>query len=702
MKKILGVFFVLCFTQISFAGWSKSGSYFMFYDGNSKLIDCSYFMSTNNYSVTFYLHEIGGENWSKIPFVSYTDLKGDVISVKERRIAPQNGVLIKSNLYFHDTEGSIYQLNIENKKVIEILPPTNHQSRESFRANKGIGLSHFQLLKNNIIYCSGNNILNIYDIKNKEFVSKMKINGEITNIHVQPNQEFFLISLSNGKTIIYDSETLKTKDTLDTHYGSFFSNNYELTYQNIDKDSLITYNFQTKRINSRTKYLSGSYISSIKNLEDRYHLIEEIKYPENRADDGFLNFYVVNKTSGIIYKEIKKDLIGINRNDVPFYLGYDEYALNFYLEADQQTFKTDLSDLFKFTEDNNGPQITLEGYKDITNEIFTTTEETVLIKGFAFDQEQQTKHSIKIEPQKTAFNYTTKDTDGLFIGLNIGVNTILVSAKDKYGNETREKLIIRRINKVRGSVANSKKASIEDKIGSFTYKALLISNQNYTNEIEPLEFPNKDALKLKSILETKYSFEKENIVHIQDATRSEIINVLDSLVATINQKDNLLIFYAGHGVFDENLNKGYWLPIDAKSQSKSNWVSNSDIRDYLISFKSQHTLLLTDACFSGSIFEFKKRDLTSKEMKVSEKLLSKKSRKAMTSGLNKPVPDESIFIKYLLKELDQNKKSFIRSGELYNEIREAVISNTDNNPQFEIIKNSGHEGGEFIFLKRNN
>ena len=128
----------------------------------------------------------------------------------------------------------------------------------------------------------------------------------------------------------------------------------------------------------------------------------------------------------------------------------------------------------------------------------------------------------------------------------------------------------------------------------------------------------------------------------------------------------------------------------------------NDIRDYLISFKSQHTLLLTDACFSGSIFEFKKRDLTSKEMKVSEKLLSKKSRKAMTSGLNKPVPDESIFIKYLLKELDQNKKSFIRSGELYNEIREAVISNTDNNPQFEIIKNSGHEGGEFIFLKRNN
>jgi hypothetical protein len=111
-------------------------------------------------------------------------------------------------------------------------------------------------------------------------------------------------------------------------------------------------------------------------------------------------------------------------------------------------------------------------------------------------------------------------------------------------------------------------------------------------------------------------------------------------------------------------------------------------------------LLITDACFSGSIFEYGKRNLKNKAMKVTEKLLEKKSRKAMTSGLNKPVPDESIFIKYLLKELEKNKKSFIRAGELYNEIREAVMSNTDNNPQFEIIKNAGHEGGEFIFLKK--
>lgn len=244
--------------------------------------------------------------------------------------------------------------------------------------------------------------------------------------------------------------------------------------------------------------------------------------------------------------------------------------------------------------------------------------------------------------------------------------------------------------------------SLENKIAEFNYKALLISNQDYNNGINDLEFPTRDAEKLKHILKTYYAFKPNDIVHINNAKRTDIIEILDSLAASITPKDNLLIFYAGHGIFDENLKKGYWLPTDADPAKKTNWVSNSDIRDYLSSFKSQHTLLISDACFSGSIFEFAKRNVTNTSLKVTKKLLQKKSRKAMTSGLNKSVPDESMFIKYLLKELENNDRPYIRAGELYNEIREAVMSNTDNNPQYEIIKNANHEGGEFVFLKRDN
>jgi len=246
----------------------------------------------------------------------------------------------------------------------------------------------------------------------------------------------------------------------------------------------------------------------------------------------------------------------------------------------------------------------------------------------------------------------------------------------------------------------SKSKTVNEKISEFNYKALLIANENYTNDINTLEFPVNDSERLKKVLEDHYDFKSKDIVHLKDATRFDIINTLDSLVSSITEQDNLLIFYAGHGVYDENLKKGYWLPVDASASRKNNWVSNSDIRDYIAAFKSQHTLLISDACFSGSIFEYKQRSLNKKEKAVTEKLLSKKSRKAMTSGLNKSVPDKSIFIKYLIKELNSNKKPYLRAGELYNDIREAVMANTDNNPQFEVIKNAEHEGGEFIFLKR--
>ncbi len=249
--------------------------------------------------------------------------------------------------------------------------------------------------------------------------------------------------------------------------------------------------------------------------------------------------------------------------------------------------------------------------------------------------------------------------------------------------------------------AKPKSTSVGKKVSKFNYKALLISNENYNDDVGKLNSPISDAQKLKGVLLDSYNFKEENIVHLKDATRSDIINTLDSLTTTITAQDNLLIFYAGHGFFDKNLNKGYWLPVDANATKKNNWISNGDVRDYITAFKSQHTLLISDACFSGSIFEYKQRSLKPKEEIITEKLLSKKSRKAMTSGLNKTVPDKSIFVKYLVKNLEENSKPYLRAGELYNDIREAVMANTDNNPQFEVIKNSNHEGGEFIFLKNN-
>jgi len=64
------------------------------------------------------------------------------------------------------------------------------------------------------------------------------------------------------------------------------------------------------------------------------------------------------------------------------------------------------------------------------------------------------------------------------------------------------------------------------------------------------------------------------------------------------------------------------------------------------------------------------------------------------------VPDKSVFIEYLIKRLDSNKKKYLASEQLYSSMREAIINNSPNIPQYGTIQNVGDEGGDFIFIRR--
>jgi hypothetical protein len=72
--------------------------------------------------------------------------------------------------------------------------------------------------------------------------------------------------------------------------------------------------------------------------------------------------------------------------------------------------------------------------------------------------------------------------------------------------------------------------------------------------------------------------------------------------------------------------------------------------------KSKHTLLITDACFSGSIF--KTRSVEAAILKRFHEMYKDKSRKAMTSGNLTEAPDKSVFVKYLIKTLEENNEVF--------------------------------------------
>jgi len=281
--------------------------------------------------------------------------------------------------------------------------------------------------------------------------------------------------------------------------------------------------------------------------------------------------------------------------------------------------------------------------------------------------------------------------------LKPGKNHVLITALDIYENQATKTIVIeRRSGKI------SKETTVET-IKTGKYYAILIAVEDYkSSTISDLNQPVQDANQIKSVLTNYYTFDSDNILFLKNPNRDKIIDTFDQLSQKITKDDNLLIFYAGHGYWDKRFRQGYWLPSNALKNSSSKWLSNSTIRDYIRGIPTKHTLLVSDACFSGGIF--KTRTAFNDAPPAISELYKLPSRKAMTSGILTEVPDKSVFIEYFVKRLRDNKNKYLSSEQLFIKFKNAVINNSPLRqvPQYGEIRESGDEGGDFIFVHRKN
>ena len=293
--------------------------------------------------------------------------------------------------------------------------------------------------------------------------------------------------------------------------------------------------------------------------------------------------------------------------------------------------------------------------------------------------------SITINGKKTKQKFTgeyyTKIT------LYTGMNNINIKATDKVGNDTTYSY----------EVLCTYQYDLQLEGG--IYYALILGVNDYEDpNIPDLGNPISDAKKLSEILISQYTFDEANVFVLENPTRSKIIQEFEILSEWLTYNDNLIIFYAGHGYWDEYKEIGYWLPSDAVMGDFSTWIRNSTVKDYIGAIKSKHTLLITDACFSGSIFQT--RSLNDAKIVAYQKIYDLPSRKGMTSGTLKEVPDISVFLSTLIKRLEQNEDKYLPVSKLFNTMRDAILNNSPNVPQFGTIQGVGDEGGEFIFIKK--
>jgi len=238
------------------------------------------------------------------------------------------------------------------------------------------------------------------------------------------------------------------------------------------------------------------------------------------------------------------------------------------------------------------------------------------------------------------------------------------------------------------------------------YYGLVIGIDTYSGEWPMLKNAVNDAKGVADLLSSKYSFQYMKTLYDKDATRDKILEQFEYLLKTVKANDNVLIYYSGHGEYIENMDKGFWVPVDASSKSISKYISNEDIKAFLTGIKSKHTLLVTDACFSGDIFRGKTMTIPyENSTKYYSKMYSLTSRKALTSGGVEPVMDKgkenhSIFAYYFLQALKNNTEKFIDAGQVFDFLKIPVVNNAYQTPAYSPIRNAGDEGGQFIFIMK--
>ena len=261
-----------------------------------------------------------------------------------------------------------------------------------------------------------------------------------------------------------------------------------------------------------------------------------------------------------------------------------------------------------------------------------------------------------------------------------------------------------------GSPAQRDKASApRPPLSLGTYHALVVGNNAY-RQMAPLRTAVNDAQEVAKILRERYRF---NVTLLTNATRYEILSALNALREKLTSKDNLLIYYAGHGILDAKNQRGNWLPIDAEPNSTANWIANSDVTGILNAMQAKQLLLVADSCYSGTLTRSSagqlEPGLTEEELwDVIQRMAQQRSRMVMTSGGVEPVLDSaggahSAFAEVFLQVLRENDGALL-GREVFRRLQLRVAAMAERLsvpqvPEYAPIQFSGHEAGDFVFVR---
>lgn len=232
--------------------------------------------------------------------------------------------------------------------------------------------------------------------------------------------------------------------------------------------------------------------------------------------------------------------------------------------------------------------------------------------------------------QSSQSNFSIRQPLQLFPGQN---EISLVAVNDKGGQVSSKRNILMGKDALADAVDVNRKDY-----------ALIFATDHYDNWSD-LVNPVNDGTMIANILKEKYGFQTELVLNasLEDVSAK----LYDYNTKRFNPQDQLFVFFAGHGYYDETLGEGYVVASNSllNDKGKTSYLSHNILRERLDNMKCEHIFLAMDVCFGGT---FDKKLAKARAGEAMDELidthylvkkLTRRTRKFLTSGSKEYVPD---------------------------------------------------------------
>lgn len=240
---------------------------------------------------------------------------------------------------------------------------------------------------------------------------------------------------------------------------------------------------------------------------------------------------------------------------------------------------------------------------------------------------------------------------------------------------------------------------------------IAIGNENY-QLVPRVSFAENDMEVFCKYCQKTLGVPISNIRKYKDATFGVMLSALNDLkdiAEAYNGDINVLFYYAGHGLPDENSRNAYLLPADADGKQPEVCFPISRLYSELAALHAKSTVIFMDACFSGAqrgegmLASARGVAIKAKEEKPQGNLVVFSAASGAETAYPYKEKGHGMFTYFLLKKL-QETKGVVTLGELSDYIttnvkRQSVVTNRKGQTPTVMVSSSMENNWKELVIK---